>query len=351
MSKDFPLVSVIIATYNSEKTLEKVLYALRNQDYPQDKIEIIWVDGGSVDKTREICKNYKCNIVENPSVDPVSAKTIGYRSANGKYVIVMDHDEVLVNEKSIRNKVEALTENPNCKVAFCSGYKRPAKYPLLNQYLSEYGDPYSLFMYRFSKYNIYFERDLGRKATKISSTDDYSIYRFNSNYGECLMEMCCLATMLDKDFFEKHTDFLKNKETMVHLFYIMNDIGYNEVIVLKNDPLLHYSVDSVKAYLPKLKWRIVNNIHYQDKAGQGFSGRSAWLGRAYKKYLFPLYTATIIIPFMDGMIMALRRKNPVYIAHFLFCLYVTYNIVIEYIKKIMGFQSALKSYDGKKIRG
>ena len=348
-SIDYPIVSVIIATYNSHKTLGLVLDALRKQSYPQDKIEILCVDGGSTDDTFEICHKYNCIILNNPKTDPVSAKMIGYQSAKGKYAIVMDHDEVLQNKDSIKIKVEAMKAHPECKVAFCSGYLRPADYPMLNQYLSEYGDPYSLFMYRFSKYYEYYEKDLSRKARIIDSEDNYRVYRFGDSFGKCIIELCCLATMIDRDFFAQNTNFMYDSQTMVHLFYKMNEMGYKDVVLVQKDPLVHYSVDSIKAYLPKLKWRIVNNIHYPDKAGQGFSGREEWLGKGYKKYLFPFYSLSIIIPFVDSMVMAIKRSNPVYILHTYFSLYVTWNIACEYAKKMLGITSALKSYDGKKV--
>lgn len=348
-SIDYPIVSVIIATFNSHKTLELVLEALRNQSYSQDKIEILCVDGGSTDDTFEICHKYDCKILNNPKTDPVSAKMIGYQNAKGKYVIVMDHDEVLQNKDSIKIKVDALQAHQECKVAFGGGYLRPKDYPLLNQYLSEYGDPYSLFVYRFSKYYGYYEKDLSKRAEVISAEDNYKVYQFGHDFGKCIIELCCLATMIDKEFFATNTDFMENPQTMVHLFYKMNDMGYRDVVFVQNDPLVHYSVDSIKAYLPKLRWRIINNIHYPEKASQGFGGREKWMGKGYIKYLFPLYSISIIIPFVDSLIMMLRRKNPIYILHTYFSLFVTWNIILEYAKKILGITTALRTYDGKKV--
>jgi probable beta-1,3-galactosyltransferase len=51
-----PLVSVIIPTYNSSRTLEKCLKSIKNQTYKN--IEIIVVDNNSIDNTKEIAKKY-----------------------------------------------------------------------------------------------------------------------------------------------------------------------------------------------------------------------------------------------------------------------------------------------------
>ena len=70
---DFPLVSVVIATFNSEKILPKTLEAIRNQSYDQDKIEILMIDGGSTDNTVALADEYSCLVYPNPKTDPVSA--------------------------------------------------------------------------------------------------------------------------------------------------------------------------------------------------------------------------------------------------------------------------------------
>ena len=53
---NYPLVSIMIATFNSEKVLPRTLEAIRAQTYPQDKLEILAIDGGSTDSTLEIAK-------------------------------------------------------------------------------------------------------------------------------------------------------------------------------------------------------------------------------------------------------------------------------------------------------
>lgn len=50
------LVSIIIPTYNSAKTLEITLKSLQNQTYSQR--EIIVVDNNSLDETKNIAETY-----------------------------------------------------------------------------------------------------------------------------------------------------------------------------------------------------------------------------------------------------------------------------------------------------
>jgi len=52
MKSNNPLVSVIITTRNSERTIDKCLSSIKQQTYKN--IEIIVVDNNSADKTKEI---------------------------------------------------------------------------------------------------------------------------------------------------------------------------------------------------------------------------------------------------------------------------------------------------------
>ena len=60
MNINFPLVSIITISYNSEETIEKAINSVLNQTYKN--IEYIIIDGKSKDKTLEIIQKYKSQI-------------------------------------------------------------------------------------------------------------------------------------------------------------------------------------------------------------------------------------------------------------------------------------------------
>lgn len=344
------IVSVVIATFNSADKLPRTLEALSRQSYPQELMEILIIDGGSTDKTREIASRYGCRIIDNKKTEPVHAKLLGVQNAKGKYLVTLDHDEVLVNPKSIEIRVQALHDNPECKVALCSGYACPSDYPRLNQYISEFGDPFSYFIYRYSKDHTFFMKRMNKDRGKCKEEETYLVKSFDG-YGKMpIFELVCLATMIDLEWFRENTEIARDPRIMVHLFYIMLERGYKTVVISKNDELVHYSADSIKGYLPKLKWRICNNIHHDENGENGFSGRMKYQRRLkYKKYLFVPYTILCVFPIVDGVYLSISRRNPIYLIHFLLCWYVLYQIVLQYILKIVGRKPHLKSYDGKKI--
>lgn len=93
MSKEEPLVSVNIPTYNSGRTLDKCLKSIVNQTYRN--IEIIVIDSYSRDRTLEIAKRYGAKIYFGRSTDLAQRRGIGVKKSLGKYILLLDSDQVL----------------------------------------------------------------------------------------------------------------------------------------------------------------------------------------------------------------------------------------------------------------
>ncbi len=89
---DNPLVSVIIPTKNSSRTLEACLKSIKNQSYKN--IELIVVDNNSTDDTKEIAKKYTDKVF-NYGPERSAQVNYGVTKASGKYVYKVDSDFVL----------------------------------------------------------------------------------------------------------------------------------------------------------------------------------------------------------------------------------------------------------------
>ena len=55
---DLPSISVIVPVKDEERVVGRLLNALLKADYPKEKMEIVVVEDGSVDRTTEICRNF-----------------------------------------------------------------------------------------------------------------------------------------------------------------------------------------------------------------------------------------------------------------------------------------------------
>lgn len=59
-------VSIIVIGFNEEQNLHNTFQAILNMDYPQDLVEIIYVDSGSKDRSVEIAKTYTDKVFLEP---------------------------------------------------------------------------------------------------------------------------------------------------------------------------------------------------------------------------------------------------------------------------------------------
>ncbi|MBU1852497.1 MAG: glycosyltransferase [Candidatus Omnitrophica bacterium] len=87
-----PHVSIIIPTYNSASTLGQTIEACLAQDYPKDKLDIIVVDDGSTDNTKDIISQYSVTYICQENKGPAAARNIGWRKAKGDVVFFTDAD-------------------------------------------------------------------------------------------------------------------------------------------------------------------------------------------------------------------------------------------------------------------
>ena len=89
------MISVICPIYNEEKYIGKCIESIMEQDYPKDDMEVLFVDGMSTDRTREIIVSYlpSCSylyVLDNPQRIVPYAMNIGIKAAKGDVIIRLD---------------------------------------------------------------------------------------------------------------------------------------------------------------------------------------------------------------------------------------------------------------------
>lgn len=86
------MISVIIPTYNAESTIERCLDSLFSQKYDGD-FEVIVVNDGSTDRTKEIVSKYKkIKLINIKNSGPAKARNIGLKSSKGELLLFIDSD-------------------------------------------------------------------------------------------------------------------------------------------------------------------------------------------------------------------------------------------------------------------
>ena len=94
---NYPTVSVLVPVYNEEKIIAKKIQNIEELDYPSDKIEVIFIDGKSTDKTPEIIAERAQNskkslrLIKQDQRDGYSgAVSEGILSSKGEIIVATD---------------------------------------------------------------------------------------------------------------------------------------------------------------------------------------------------------------------------------------------------------------------
>ena len=92
------ILSIVIPVYNVEKYIEKCLFSCLNQDLPFNDYEIIVVNDGSLDNSRNLIQGIKdrydnISIVDQENKGLSEARNTGFKKAKGKYVWFVDSDD------------------------------------------------------------------------------------------------------------------------------------------------------------------------------------------------------------------------------------------------------------------
>ncbi len=115
-------VSVIIPCYNQGQYLQEAINSVKNSTY--DNIEIIVVNDGSTDNTKEIIDNLeneypdiKFITIQNSGV--CKTRNLGIANSTGDYILPLDADDKIGTEY-IEKAVQVLDNNKNTGLVYCN---------------------------------------------------------------------------------------------------------------------------------------------------------------------------------------------------------------------------------------
>ncbi|MDR3169343.1 MAG: glycosyltransferase [Candidatus Peribacteria bacterium] len=116
---EYPLVSVLIPTYNGERYISEALLSVLQQTYPN--IEIVVSDDASKDYTIDVVQTFQdkediphpIKLITNQTNQGI-AKNMnrGLEECNGKYIAILDQDDYWIDNSKLTQQIEFLEENP-----------------------------------------------------------------------------------------------------------------------------------------------------------------------------------------------------------------------------------------------
>jgi glycosyltransferase involved in cell wall biosynthesis len=292
-----PTISVVIATYNSQNTIQMCLESVRMQEYPQENVEIIICDGSSKDKTIDLVKKFNVSIMHIPPSKQNAEynKGVGVRKATGELLLCIDHDNILPHNTWLKKMVVPLLENKKVVGVETLRYHYNASASLLDRYFALFGagDPLAFYLgkadrlsYMYETYNLF---------GKAKDVGNYYIVDFDSQH---IPTLGANGFLIKRDILMKHA-----KVDEKHYFHIDVNVdlikkGFVTYAFIKDDIIHLTGYKSIFNFLYRRKL-FMEQFHYKTK-GQ----------RRYSVYMpsdtlllirFIIYAITIIKPLFDSM--------------------------------------------------
>lgn len=100
-----PRVSVVIPVRNEARYMDQCIRSLKGLTYPADKLEVIFADGASTDRTVEMATAAAYRVVPNPGLNVAAGRNAGYAAATGDIIAFTDAD-CLFDSNWVRNAVK-----------------------------------------------------------------------------------------------------------------------------------------------------------------------------------------------------------------------------------------------------
>lgn len=122
MEMDNCLVSVIMPSYNAEKTIGRAIDSVLNQSY--SNFELIVVNDGSKDKTADVVNSFhdqRIRLVNQPNMGLSGARNSGLSYARGEFVTFIDSDDwydVNILNQLVRSAIAHHAQLAVCGITF-----------------------------------------------------------------------------------------------------------------------------------------------------------------------------------------------------------------------------------------
>lgn len=114
-------ISAIICTFNRSSYLQKAVQSLIDQTLETSEYEILVVDNGSVDNTRQVVDEQlkvvgNLHYIYEPKIGLSQARNTGWKAARGEYIAYLDDDAIATTDwlATLLHDFQNITPQPGC---------------------------------------------------------------------------------------------------------------------------------------------------------------------------------------------------------------------------------------------
>lgn len=331
MNKQLPTISVVIATYNSNKTLDRCLRLLRSQNYPQEKIEIILGDGGSTDGSLGTAKRYNARVIHIPpnKQNAEYNRGVAYNKAKMELVLILDHDNFMTSKSWLKQMTKPFLENPKIVASNTCYYHYSKKYDLMDRYFALFGtsEPLPYFLHKADRMPQTSKKwSLSGEAT---DKGDYYLVHLSDDPKK-FPSIGTNGCLMNRKLVNKYANTAPENHYPIDIMFEVTKSGHNLFGFVKNS-LIHLTNSGGFIDFVKRRKRFVEQYHFQDIKKRRWG--VVMPGDEKRVALFVLYSLTLIGPLLESIKGFIKIPDIAWFLYPLMCLGTTFiygYMVIKY---------------------
>lgn len=331
MKAVYPTISVVIATYNSAKTLSECLESIRMQEYPEDHIEIILADGGSRDRTFAVARKYRAAVLHIPK-DKQGAeynRAVGARKAKHDIILFVDHDNVLPHSKWMKAMVRPFQDDASMVGVETLHYLYDPKDSFIGRYFSLFGanDIFAFYVGKADRLAYFYDDPSSYGVFRSAAVTDKGAY-FSVDFDKN-----GIPTLGSNGFMIRRNVLFAHAKTRPDEFFHIDvnvDLirnGYNRYAFIKDS--LHHKTDErgIWDYLRRRKL-FMEKYHFTSGSKRRYSLYEK--GDFFPTLRFVVLSLTVVVPCIDAFRGFIRIRDIAWFLNPLMCfsLVILYGFVI-----------------------
>ncbi|MCA9374480.1 glycosyltransferase family 2 protein [Candidatus Peregrinibacteria bacterium] len=219
-------ISVVIPTYNRSSILQECLQALVEQDLPRKDYEVIVVDDGSQDRTKEVAEEFvhahdHIRYFHQKNQGQGKARNLGFEHAKGS-IIVLINDDMIVRKDFLTQHLRTHLRHPGeheVVLGLTLWHPRLEKTPLMNWLTNG-----STVLGRFGGHQFAYEKLEGKTEA------DYNFfYTSNLSLKKSLLEKYPFDPAFSGYGWEDiELGYRLTKEAGMKLYYNKDAVGFHD---------------------------------------------------------------------------------------------------------------------------
>ena len=327
---NYPSISIIIPTLNASKTLGFCLDSIVIQDYPKERIEFVFADGGSMDETISVIKSklsaIRYTLYANPLKTGEAGKAVGVKNARNEILVFIDSDNILPQRDWLHRMVEPFGD----KEIIASEpleytYRRSDSY--ITRYCAMLGmnDPLCYFVGNYDRFSLLSnkwtevprnEEDKGRYL-KVGFPDVKNIPTIGAN-----------GFLIRRDVLLQYNigEYLFDVDIICDLIY-KNKFKIAKVKI----GIIHLYCDKIRQFVKKQRRRIRDYNYYNKLGLRKYPWGSIKIGKLVK---FCIYTGLLIPVLLQSFKGFFRKMDFAWFFHPIACLLTLFVYGFNTIKNI-----------------